>query len=681
MSGHAKNQPTLTGIGNKLLKYYQRGDYRAVVRTAKGLKRHDHLPVRALLLMAASHERLGQLDDAATMYRAAIAAAPEKAATYGFLADLLRRQRHLPQAIAVCEQGLAVDPQAPGLLYAYGNALREALRPVDALNAYCRLLAIQPDHVEGIHAMGVALAAMGQPERAIEAFCTALMVEPNHADAVRNLGQTLTLCERLDEAIAVFRLALETDPGNHFLRMRKCYQQLHICDWSDFAEIDALLDKPAALSDAGTPFVMLAFADDPAVQLRHARNRADQLVREAGAPATPRLRQREPGAPIRIGYLSADFHDHATMHLMAGLFREHDRSAFAIHAFSYGPDCRDHALRRVVVDNVDGFLDVNRLSDAEAARVIRAADLDILIDLKGYTKDARSGILAHRPAPLQMAYVGFPGTMGADFIDYLIADEMVVPPAERAHYSENIIHLPGCYQPTNDQRRIAPTAPSRRELGLPDKGFVFCCFNQTYKITPIEFDLWMRLLGQVEGSVLWLLSCNTWAEANLRAEAQQRGIDPQRLVFAGKLPQDEHLARIARADLFLDTFRVNAHTTMSDALWAGLPAVTLAGRQFAARVGASILQAAGLPDLIADSAANYERLCLKLANEPGLLPALRTRLADAPTRPALFDTATYTRTYEDGLRRAVARAAAGLPPADIVVKATEPAAREPAVTA
>ena len=289
---------------------------------------------------------------------------------------------------------------------------------------------------------------------------------------------------------------------------------------------------------------MLAFADDPAVQLRHARDRAAKLLRETGAPPAPPPRRREPGARIRIGYLSADFHDHATMHLMAGLFREHDRTAFSIHAFSHGPDCPDHAMRRLVIDSVDSFTDLNRLSDAAAAQRIRDADLDILIDLKGYTKDARSGIMAHRPAPLQIAFVGYPGTMGAPFIDYLVADATVIPPAERRYYTERIIALPGCYQPTDNRRPIAPVAPSRAELGLPADGFVFCCFNQTYKITPTEFDLWMRLLDRTPGSVLWLLGCNQWAEANLRAEAERRGIDPQRLVFAAKLPQDEHLARI-----------------------------------------------------------------------------------------------------------------------------------------
>ena len=672
MSGRAKKLATPSGAGTRLLKLYQRGDYRGVVRAGKGLTGHQHLPVRALLLMAASHERLGQLDDAVALYRAAIAAAPEDLAIPGVLADLLRRQRHLAEAIAVCEQGLVRHPQAAELHYIHGASLSDALRHVDALNAYCRVLAIQPDHVGGIHAMGVTLAAMGEFDRAVEAFCTALLVDPYHADAARNLGQILTLCERLDEAIGVFSLALARDPGNHFLRLRKCYQQLHVCDWTAWDEIPGLLDRTEALSDAGTPFVMLAFADDPAVQLRHARERAGQLMREAGSPAAPPVRRREPGARIRIGYLSADFHDHATMHLMAGLFREHDRAAFSIHAFSHGPDCPDHAMRRLVVENVESFSDLKGLSDAAAAQLIRAADLDILIDLKGYTKDARSGILAHRPAPLQVAYVGYPGTMGGPFIDYLVSDITVIPPAERRFYTERIVYLPGCYQPTDNRRAIAPAAPTRADLGLPEDGFVFCCFNQTYKITPAEFDLWARLLRARAGSVLWLLGCNQWAEANLRAEAAARGIDPARLIFAAKLPQDEHLARIARADLFLDTFRVNAHTTMSDALWAGLPAVTLAGRQFAARVGASVLRSAGLPELITETAADYERLCLELANDPARLAALRARLAETRDRCALFDTAGYVRNYEEGLRQAFARGQAGLAPADLVIEAATP---------
>lgn len=667
MSGHAHKRAISGEIENRLLKHYRRGDYQAVVRKARSLGRHDRLPAATLLVMAASFERIGQFDEAETMYRAVVAAAPDHADNHYCLADLLRRRGQLPEALAVCEQGLASHPRDAGLLFLYGQLLHRAVRPVEALNVYCRLLAAQPDHADALHSMGVTLVAMGQIDRAIEAFCTTVMVDPDHGDAIRNLGQTLTLAGRLDEAVSIFRLALQQRPENHFLRLRKAYQQLHICDWSEFGEVDALLDKAGPLTDAGTPFAMLSFADEPAIQLRHARACAAKFAREAGPAAPIKSPQRQPGERIRIGYLSADFHDHATMHLMAGLFREHDRQAFAIHAFSIGPDCPDQAMRRLVVESVDSFTDLRNVNDDDAARRIRAADLDMLIDLKGYTKESRTGIVARRPAPVQISYVGYPGTMGADFMDYLVADATVIPAAQRRHYSESIIHLPGSYQPTNDERRIASEIPSRDELGLPERGFVFCCFNQTYKVTPLEFDIWIGLLREIEGSVLWLLGSNAWAQANLCAEAERRGVDPRRLIFAGLQPQADHLARIARADLFLDTFRINAHTTMSDALWAGLPAVSLAGRSFAARVGASVLAAAGLPELIVQTAEDYERLSLELARNPDRLATIRAKLRDVRTDCALFDTKRYTRAFETGLRRVHERAQAGLPPADVFV--------------
>jgi predicted O-linked N-acetylglucosamine transferase (SPINDLY family) len=305
------------------------------------------------------------------------------------------------------------------------------------------------------------------------------------------------------------------------------------------------------------------------------------------------------------------------------------------------------------------------MGDGEAAERIRAAGLDVLVDLKGYTQDSRTGILARRPAPLQVAYLGFPGSMGADFIDYMVADEVVVPAAERGHCDERIIYLPGSYQPNDDRRAIAATVPTRAELGLPEDGFVFCSFNASYKLTPHEFDIWMRLLGQVEGSILWLLAGNDATRANLRAEAERRGISGERLVYAGRLPQAEHLARIGQADLFVDTFRVNAHTTMSDALWAGLPAVTLAGRQFAARVGASVLEAAGLPELVARDAGEYEALCLALARDPARLAGYRQHLTENRGSLSLFDTVAYARKFEAGIAAAVERARQGLAPADL----------------
>ncbi len=386
-------------------------------------------------------------------------------------------------------------------------------------------------------------------------------------------------------------------------------------------------------------------------------------------PAAAAGRERRPGfgpGRIRVGYFSADFHDHATLYLMSGLARCHDRARFEISAYSYGAT-RSGEMRERLAADVDRFVDVREMPDRKVAALAREHGLDIAIDLKGYTQHARSGMFALRPAPVQINYLGYPGTMGADFMDYILADPVVIPAAERPFYSEKVIYLPHSYQPNDDARRIAETRTTRADFGLPERGFVFCCFNNNYKIRRREFDIWMRLLARVEGSVLWLLRSNEWAERNLRREAEARGIAGDRLVFAAPLPHDEHLARQRHADLFVDTFHYNAHTTASDALWGGLPVVTLAGRQFAARVAASLLTAVGLPELIAGTEDAYEALILDLATDAGRLAALREKLARNRLEQPLFDTERYTRDFEKALEIAWERYRAGLDPDDIRV--------------
>jgi protein O-GlcNAc transferase len=348
---------------------------------------------------------------------------------------------------------------------------------------------------------------------------------------------------------------------------------------------------------------------------------------------------------VRIAYLSADFHRHATAYLMAELFERHDRSRFEIIGVSFGVDDKSEMRKRLVAA-FDQFYDVRRKSDEEVAKLLHDRQVDIAIDLKGYTTDSRPGFLAYRPTPIQASYLGFPGTMGAEFIDYIIADETVVPFEHQPFYAEKIVHLPDCYQVNDTKRKIAERMPTRQEVELPEEGCVFCCFNNNWKITPEVFGVWMRLLHAVEGSVLWLLGDNESAERNLRKEAQARGIDPARLVFAGRLPLEDHLARHRLADLFLDTLPYNAHTTASDALWVGLPVVTRLGESFAGRVAASLLNAIGLPELVTHSIEDYEALALRLAKDPSLLEGYRNRLATNRLTHPLFDTDRFRRHIE-----------------------------------
>jgi predicted O-linked N-acetylglucosamine transferase (SPINDLY family) len=449
-----------------------------------------------------------------------------------------------------------------------------------------------------------------------------------------------------DVAVATLGHALEIDPNHVGALSHRLFYQAHACDWAAFDDWTRI---GPVLSTQFPPFIALAFEDDPERQLARSRSWVEKYY--ARVEARSSRPEPAPDGRIRIGYFSADFHNHATLFLMAGMLRAHDRSRFSIHAFSYGPKAAGE-MRETLLSHVDGFHEIGAMADRKVAELALGVGLDIAVDLKGHTQNSRMQIFANRLAPVQVSFLGYPGTTGMDAIDYIIADRIVVPEAMSSFFSERLLLLPDSYQPNDNARRIADALPSRAECGLPENGFVFCCFNQSYKITPREFAIWMRLLQQVEGSVLWLLQWNPSATQNLQREAQARGVAPDRLVFADHRSQAEHLSRLRHADLILDTFNVNAHTTASDALWAGVPVVTLAGRQFAARVCASLLEAIGLPELVTDTEQDYEALCLSLAGDPSRMAALRVRLeANRLTKP-LFDTTRYVRNLEAALLQA-----------------------------
>ena len=373
---------------------------------------------------------------------------------------------------------------------------------------------------------------------------------------------------------------------------------------------------------------------------------------------------------IRIGYFSADFHTFPGMFLMVGLLEEHDRQNFEILAFSYGPEKND-SMRKRIVEAVDEFVDVHKNSVHQIVEIARKKNLDVAIHRNGHTRHSKTEVFAQRVAPVQINYLGYPGTIGGDFIDYIVADKVVLPEEHKSYYSEKVISLPHTYQPNDRKRTIPKTQTSRADFSLPEKALVLCCFNNTFKITPLEFRIWMSVMKKNENSVLWLLKTNEKAEKNLKEEASKLGVKPARLIFADKLPQEEHLARHKHADLFLDTFFYNAHTTASDALWAGLPVVTKRGNQFSARVAASLLTAVGLEELITETEEDYEDLIMKLAEQPRKLKKLKNKLASNILKEPLFDTPRYTRNFEAGIKEAFNRFSLGLKPDHIDVLEAE----------
>ena len=568
----------------------------------------------------------------------------------------------LDRAEHAFRQAIALMPEHPGAHYNLGLVLQQSGRPADAIKAYRKALRRKPDHAGALNNLGNALADLGRANEAERAFVRAIEVRSDHADAYCNLGRVLKDQGRAKDALAAWERALEIEPGHDAARAQKLRLQWEFCDFRAYEEFLPLRNSIGITGARIPPFALLAAEDDPARQRLRAEQWAQGILRPAPAALAPPQEHRPDR--LRIGFFSANFHDHPALRLTSGLYREIDRERFDVTVYSYGRR-RTGTLRDQLQRDVPDFHDVEHLSPTQIAAFAHDRNLDIAIDLDGYTRGARSEIFAHRPAPVIIGYLGFPGTSGAEFVDYLIADAKVVPKAERPHYSESLIFLPDTYLPGDNKRTVPPTTDTRADHGLPEIGLVFCCFNNSYKIGPREFGIWMRILRKVEGSVLWLLQSNGRMVENLRREAIARGVDPDRLVFAPKCPHDDHLARHRHADLFLDTFRYNAHTTAYEALWSGLPVVTMAGRQFTSRVAASLLAAVGLTDLVTTSEKAYEAVVLDLAARPDRIAEIRARLSEGRQSYPLFDTARYTRHFEEALDAVHERYRSGEPPRDI----------------
>jgi len=515
------------------------------------------------------------------------------------------------------------------------------------------------------------LADLHRLDEALSSYERMLAARPSDVGALHHRALTLLELKRYEEAAHGFADVLKAQPAFPYARGNLLYSRLNACDWDGLErERGDISARLKAGERVVTPIQHAAFSSSLEDQLQAARIWAADKY-----PAAETLWREEAyrNDRIRVAYLSADFHSHATAALMAGVFEHHDRERFQTVAMSFGPDDGSDMRARLVAA-FDSFVDVRDKSDGEVAALLRQRKVDIAVDLKGYTQDARPGILAHRAAPLQVGYLGFPGTMGVDYIDYIIADRTVIPAGHEPFYSEKIAYLPDTYQANDAKRRISQSALARRDLGLPEEAFVFCCFNNNFKIMPAIFAIWMELLAAVEGSVLWLLQDNAAAARNLQREAAARGIAPERLIFAQRTNLDAHLARHRLADLFLDTLPYNAHTSASDALWAGLPVVTCLGETFAGRVAASLSRAVGLPELVTESLGDYEALALRLARDPAMLSALKAKLAHNRATHPLFDTARFTRNLEAAYIVMLERHRQTLPPAHFALSDLAPSA-------
>ncbi len=609
--------------------------------------------------------RQGRAADAEAHHRRAVAWLPGFGGTHFNLGVTLQALGRIGEAAAAYGEAARLMPSFAGAACNQGALLHQLGRWDAAEAALRRALATDAGLAAGWLNLAAVRRDRGDVLRAVAGFRNALALAPDLAEAHANLALALKEGGRIAESLPGFERALRIglpDAGGVLAQLVQ--QRRHLGRWDGLEALSARL--VAMVRDGATrqvhPWIFLGEGAGPALE-RVCAERYSAWRTQGVQPTFPKRTER--GERLRVGYLSADYHEHATAVLIAELIERHDRDRFTVVGLSYGAD-DGGPMRRRLVQGFDRFIDLSELSDEAAARRIHDEGIDLLVDLKGHTQNARPGIAAHRPAPVQAQWLGYPGTMGAAFIDYVIADAMVAPFTQQAAYSERIVHLPDGYQPNDRHRAIGPTL-SRAACGLPEEGFVFCCFNAAYKIGPALFDRWCRLLGAVPGAVLWLLASHPEVPVNLRREAAARGIAPDRLIFAPRLPGPEYLARYRLADLFLDSGPVGAHTTASDALWAGLPVLTVLGDGFVSRVGASLLRAAGLPRLAVASWEAYENTALALAQAPEAVAALKSRLAESRDAAPLFDTDRFARGLETAFATMWAIHARGEPPRSFVV--------------
>lgn len=606
---------------------------------------------------------LGRFEEAVVAYDTLLESQPDAVPALVNRGTALRELKRFKEALASYDQALARRPDNVNALNNRGNVLAELRRMDEALASYDKALQIKADDAKALANRGNVLKELQRYGDALKSYDQSLAIDPNDPETLCNRGVALMDARQYELAAADFEASRRLDPDRPYLLGQLNHCLRHCCDWKCSDEVAASLSAAVrAGRRADFPFSFLSVSGDTADQRRCAETYVqDKYPVSAPAPG------RKSGDRVRIAYMSSDYREHPIAYLTAGLFEHHDRARFEVIGIALGP-AEPSEMRARLKSGFDRFIEAGDKSDAEIARLIGDLGTDIVVDLNGHTDGARTAILAMRPAPIQVSYIGLAGTMGAPFIDYLIADPVLIAPSDERSYAEKIARLPEMYLVNDDKRQISDRTPSRAEEGLPEDGFVFCSFNNAYKITPEIFAAWMRLLGQVEGSVLWLLSTNDAGVRNLRREAEAAGIDPARLVFAARAKPADHLARHRLADLFLDTLPYNAHTTACDALWTGLPLVTRKGTSFAGRVAASLLTAIGLPELIAHSLAEYEALALNLATDRSALAAVKEKLARNRGTHPLFDTARATRHLESAFVTMLERHRRGEAPASFDVK-------------
>lgn len=610
-------------------------------------------------------QALKNLDQALDFYNQAILLKPDFADAHNNLGNTLRDLGRLTEALSSFDRAILLNPQHLGAVYNRGNTLAELKRFDEAVISFGHALKINPNFADIYNNRGNALQPLNRFEEAIADYTYAIRLNPQNADTYKNRGVALHIQRRYEEALQDFDQALALNPGYEFLSGLRLMTKQTLCDWSNWQEASCqLIADIQQGKKCSSPMPVLAISTSAAVQKQCAEIYVAAKYPPTNASVAPKPDSANP--KIRLGYFSPDFKTHPVAFLTAGLLERHDRSRFEVYAFSYSHVPEDPVQKRIAAA-CDQFIDVSKQSTDATLALVRDLQIDIAIDLTGHTQHARTELFAARLAPIQINYLGFPSTMGASFMDYIIGDTIVIPEDQRTHYSEKVVYLPHTFQANDDQRQIAP-ATTRAVHGLKDSDFVFCCFNNGYKLNPDFFNTWLNLLKNTENSVLWLLGEHPQQVENLKRWAAKQQVSPDRLIFAGRLHYPEHLARYQLADLVLDVQPFNGGTNTSDALWGGAPVLTCLGDTFASRMAASLLHAVGLPELITQSLEDYANMALDLAQHPEKISTLKQKLKQNISTHPLFNTTLFTHHMEDAYQQMMQRQQAKLPPAHIFVK-------------
>ncbi len=654
-------------LGNALLELERYSEALACYEQLLRGTPHDHelLTNRGITLLG-----MKRFDEALASLERALALRPDFALAHNNRGNALRELKRPEEALECYAEALRLLPDDPDTLSNRGNALSDLRRYQEALASYEAALERRRDKADIYHNRGNAWQALRRPAEALADFERALALKPQLSHALFAAATVCLKLQRFEAACEYFVRLHHADAAYPFADGVHLHARLLCCDWQGAdAPRRRVLDQIEKGATADQPFSFLAVSDDPEAQLRCARALAAQRYPPPGTSTllAPWSARRYGHSRVRVAYISGDLRNHVVSRLLAGVWEQHDRRQFEIIAVALNEEDTSPFGQRVR-GAFDRYIDASGLGDAAVTRLLRDTEVDIAVDLMGYTDGHRTGIFAPRAAPVQINYLGFPGTLGAAYFDYLLADRFVVPPHCRAHYAEQVVYLPDCFQANDTRRATLGEAPSRTQLGLPDAAFVWCCLNSPFKLNPALFQIWMRLLREVPASVLWLLAESPSTENNLRSAAVASGVDASRLVFAARVGYEEHVTRLARADVFLDTLPFNAGATASDALWVGLPVLTCVGGAFASRMAGSLLQAVGLPELICESLADYEQRALELARRPDNLAALKDRLTRQRRSAPLFDTRRFCGHLEAAYLHMWRRSEDGEPPASFAVE-------------